>query len=107
MATTARGDQKRQTNKYNWDDEMAALHEKTQALDLYEFCRSKLAESREETLRPVPLLSGNDLIAAGYAPGPRFKEMMVAVEDAQLEGRLSTCEEALRFVEERFSTDPA
>ena len=37
MATTARGDQKRQTNKYNWDDEMAALHEKTQALDLYEF----------------------------------------------------------------------
>lgn len=37
MATTIRGDQKRQTNKYNWDEEMDALHEKTQALNLYEF----------------------------------------------------------------------
>ena len=37
MGTTARGEQNRQSNEYNWDEEMAALHEKTQALNLYEF----------------------------------------------------------------------
>jgi len=72
-------------------------------LDLYEFCRAQLAESGDVGLRPAPLLSGKDLIAAGYAPGPRFKEILTAVEDAQLEGGLSTREEALRFVGERFS----
>ena len=76
-------------------------------LDLYEFCRAQLAESGDVGLRPAPLLSGKDLIAAGYAPGPRFKEMLMAVEDAQLEGRLSTREEALRFVGERFSPGPS
>ena len=76
-------------------------------LDLYEFCRRQLAGSGDVGLRPAPLLSGKDLIAAGYAPGPRFKEMLMAVEDAQLEGRLSTREEALRFVGERFSPGPS
>ena len=76
-------------------------------LDLYEFCRRQLAGSGDVGLRPAPLLSGKDLIAAGYAPGPRFKEMLMAVEDAQLEGRLSTREEALRFVGERFSPSPS
>jgi poly(A) polymerase len=76
-------------------------------LDLYEFCRAQLAESGDVGLRPAPLLSGNDLIAAGYAPGPRFKEMLTAVEDAQLEGRLATRDEALRLVKERFRPDPA
>ena len=37
MATTLRGDLKRRSNDYNWEKEMAALHERTQALDLYEF----------------------------------------------------------------------
>ena len=37
MATTLRGDLKRQSNDYNWEEEMAALRERTQALDLYEF----------------------------------------------------------------------
>ncbi len=48
----------------------------------------------EEALRPVPLLTGKDLIAMGYTPGPRFKEVLQAVEDAQLEGTLTTTEQA-------------
>jgi poly(A) polymerase len=48
----------------------------------------------EEALRPTPLLNGRDLIAMGYAPGPRFKEVLQAVEDAQLEGLIGTTEEA-------------
>jgi poly(A) polymerase len=48
----------------------------------------------EEALRPQPLLTGKDLIAMGYTPGPRFKEVLQAVEDAQLEGAITTAEEA-------------
>jgi len=48
------------------------------------------------------LVTGDDLIAAGYAPGPRFREILEAVEDAQLEGRLASREEALEFVEREF-----
>jgi poly(A) polymerase len=42
------------------------------------------------------------LIAAGYVPGPRFKEILNAVEDAQLEGRLSSSDAALAFVKSEF-----
>jgi poly(A) polymerase len=47
-------------------------------------------------------LTGDDLIAAGYTPGPRFKEMLRAVEDAQLEGALGGKTEALEFVRRQF-----
>lgn len=68
----------------------------------YEFVRRKLAELPREELKPQPLLSGHDLIAAGYAPGPPFAGMLRAVEDAQLEGQISTREDALQLVRSRF-----
>jgi poly(A) polymerase len=68
----------------------------------YEFVREKLRETPPKDLRPAPLVSGNDLIAAGYAPGPRFKEILAAVEDGQLEGRLSSKEQALEYVGRNF-----
>ena len=71
-------------------------------LSLYEFVREKLAATPPDEIRPTPLLTGDDLIAAGYAPGPRFKEMLRAVEDAQLEGALAGKDEALAFVQRRF-----
>ena len=76
-------------------------------LDLYEFCREQLAESGEEVLRPALLLSGNDLIAEGFAPGPQFKEILTAVEDAQLEGLITSRAEALDLVRRNFGPDPA
>jgi len=71
-------------------------------LDNYEFVRRKLAELPEEELKPAPLLTGRDLIAAGYTPGPGFSKMLAAVEDAQLEGRIHGREEALQLVRELF-----
>jgi poly(A) polymerase len=71
-------------------------------LSTYEFIRKKLAETPKETIRPTPLITGDDLIAAGYLPGPRFREFLEAVEDAQLEGRLSSREMALEFVKREF-----
>ncbi len=70
--------------------------------EAYETVRRKLNEYTEERLRPAPLLTGTDLIGAGYQPGPRFSQILTAVEDAQLEGELQTSGEAMQFVRERF-----
>jgi poly(A) polymerase len=70
-------------------------------LESYELAKRKLAEFSEERLKPKPLITGADLIAAGYAPGPLFSEILTAVEDAQLEGTLTTPGEAMAFVRER------
>ena len=71
-------------------------------LSKYRFAQEQLAALGEEAIRPKLLLTGADLIAAGYKPGPRFKAMLLAAEDAQLEGRVTTTEEALRLVRESF-----
>jgi poly(A) polymerase len=71
-------------------------------LTSYNFTREKLASTPPEIMRPRPLVTGNDLIAAGYKPGPRFKEILTAVEDSQLEGRLPDKEAAMHFVRECF-----
>jgi poly(A) polymerase len=71
-------------------------------LTLYDYTREKLASLPPEQVRPQPLLTGEDLIAAGYQPGPRFKEILSAVEDAQLEGRITSKEQALEWVRREF-----
>ncbi len=67
-------------------------------LSLYEFAKEKFEALPAEQIRPAPLITGEDLIAAGYKPGPMFKELLTAVEDAQLEGSIKTKEEALGLV---------
>jgi poly(A) polymerase len=71
-------------------------------LDHWEFVRQHYESMPEEAVRPRPLITGRELIAAGYQPGARFKEMLRAVEDAQLEGMIGTPEDALRLMRERF-----
>ena len=71
-------------------------------LESYTLVKEKLAELSEEELKPSRLLTGADLIAAGYTPGPQFTEILGAVEDAQLEGRIHTAGEAIEMVRERF-----
>ena len=71
-------------------------------LSLYDFVRERLQQTPPEEIRPQPLVTGQDLIALGYRPGPQFKEILAAVEDAQLEGNLKSREEALEFVRREF-----
>jgi tRNA nucleotidyltransferase/poly(A) polymerase len=71
-------------------------------LENYEFCREKLASLAPEELKPPPLLTGRDLIAAGFEPGPEFAKMLTAVEDAQLESKIHSREEALDLVKREF-----
>jgi putative nucleotidyltransferase with HDIG domain len=73
-------------------------------LENYEFIRSKQRELPPERLRPQPLLTGEDLIRAGYTPGPAFRKALDAVEDAQLESRIHTREEALALVGTLFQS---
>jgi len=71
-------------------------------LDLYDFVAQKLRTTPPEEIRPELLLTGRDLIGMGYAPGPRFKEILASVEDAQLEGRLQSGQEAVEWVKREF-----
>jgi poly(A) polymerase len=71
-------------------------------LDAYEYSRQQLQSMPPEAIRPKPLITGRDLMAAGYEPGPRFKEILTAIEDAQLEGRLASNEAAMEYVRREF-----
>ena len=71
-------------------------------LEHWDFVRVRYEAMPEETVRPRPLIAGRELIAAGYAPGVGFKQILRAVEDAQLEGTIGTQEDALRLVRARF-----
>ena len=64
----------------------------------YRFALERFESAEPEQLRPARLLTGHDLIAAGYRPGPEFSKLLDMVEDAQLEGAIRTREEALELV---------
>jgi putative nucleotidyltransferase with HDIG domain len=66
--------------------------------DNYEFLRAKEKEFASQPLIPPPLLTGDDLIGLGMEPGPRFAEILGRVQTEQLEGRLSSRQEALDFL---------
>lgn len=69
-------------------------------LDTYHFCRSALESLSPEQIRPLPLVTGDDLIELGFAPGPLFGQVLAIVEDAQMDGRVSGRDEALELARE-------
>ncbi len=71
-------------------------------LGIYEFLQDSLRQTPPEEIRPQPLLNGDDLQQMGYLPGPRFREILAAVEDAQLEGSISSREQAEELVRREF-----
>jgi len=71
-------------------------------LEAWEFCKRKLEELGAEQISPELLLRGEDLIRMGYTPGRIFSEILTVVENAQLDGAISTHEEAERLVDRRF-----
>jgi poly(A) polymerase len=72
-------------------------------LDNYEFLLRKREEFANEPIIPPPLVCGDDLIALGLKPSPKFGEILEAVETRQLEGTLRTREEALEWVKHEYS----
>jgi poly(A) polymerase len=68
----------------------------------YNYVRRFLAETPPEEVRPPRLITGQDLKDMGFQPSVRFKEILRAVEDAQLNGKINTREEALRMVADTY-----
>jgi len=88
-------------------DEHLALHRldclsSHRNLDAYNFVRRMLEETPTEEMRPIRLLTGNDLQRLGYQPGPLFSKILRSLEDAQLEGTVRSREEAIAFVAQHY-----
>lgn len=66
----------------------------------YHYCQEMYSKLTYEEVKPKPLITGHDLIALGLKPGPLFKEILTKVEDEQLDGNLTTREEALKKAKE-------
>ena len=73
-------------------------------MENYDFLVQKQEEFANEPIIPPPLVRGDDLIAMGLKPGPQFGEILEAVETRQLEGGLTSREEALEWVRREFPT---
>ena len=90
-----------------FEEEHLALHRldclaSHRNLDAYEFVGRFLRETPPEEVRPSRLLTGEDLKAMGFKPGPLFREILQSVEEGQLEGRLKRREDALDFVRREY-----
>jgi poly(A) polymerase len=84
--------------------ELARVHALAADGDLSDFAyaQQKKAQWSVNDIWPQPLVTGDDLIALKFMPGPQFKEVLTRVEDEQLEGRLTTRSQALEFVKRNF-----
>jgi poly(A) polymerase len=80
--------------------ELARVHGLAAGEDLkdYEYAKHLYRGWTREDMAPTPLISGDDLINLGFAPGPTFKEILTRVEDEQLEGGLTSRDQAVQFV---------
>lgn len=71
-------------------------------IEQYEALKARRERMLESELHPPLLVTGDDLVALGYTPGPAFRRILHAVEDAQLDGRLGSREDAILFVQKEF-----
>ena len=74
-------------------------------LDNYEFCLEQMKILALDDLHPPRLLTGNDLIAMGFTPGKIIKDILLAVEEEQLEGRIQSVEQAINYVRNRWNIE--
>jgi len=93
---------KRMMARPTWADELA-LHRidclgSNGLLDNYEFMQAKAEEFSHEPLIPQPLLNGRDLMALGWQAGKQLGAVLTEVQNAQLEGIISTKDEALTWL---------
>jgi poly(A) polymerase len=72
-------------------------------LRLYEYAKTRYRQTPPDQVRPALLVTGRDLIEAGYPPGPLFKKLLALAEDAQLEGQISTREEGLALLSDHVN----
>lgn len=69
-------------------------------LDAYDFVAGFLKRTPPSTVHPPRLVTGDDLRELGLPPGPLYREILRALEDAQLDGRLADRDDALALARE-------
>lgn len=74
--------------------------------DNYDFLRSKEEEFSRAPIIPEPLINGRDLLSLGIPPGPKIGEILTAVQTLQLEGALTSYDEAMDWVRQQPGCDP-
>ena len=84
--------------------ELLALHRADavawgRSVEHVEYCEFLLREWGPDDLNPPPLLTGHDLTRRGLQPGPKFKEWLDAVREAQLDGTIKTQPQAWELIE--------
>jgi poly(A) polymerase len=84
-------------------DELLTMHQADalasgRSTEHVEYCKGLLEKWTEEDLNPRPLVSGEDLKQLGLTPGPQYKRLLDAVREAQLDGTISTKEQALELI---------
>jgi poly(A) polymerase len=75
-------------------------------LDTIRWLHNFIRRLKPEEVKPKPLVRGYDLIEMGHTPGPLFSEILRAVEDAQLEGRVVSPEDARAFIQAQWPLPP-
>jgi len=78
----------------NWMEARAEVENRLSNSALW--CRERLNWPKEQ-LNPPPLIRGDDLLETGVVQGPMFREILDRVRKAQLDGIVTTREEALQF----------
>jgi len=67
---------------------------------------TRLDSHPREHFNPAPLLTGDQLRAEGFTPGPRFKSILAAVRAAQLDGEATTPEQARAIARQLWERGP-
>lgn len=96
---------------HRYRDDLLEMHRVQQVatsspLDSYQFCVHFLKNTPPEVLDPVPFVTGDDLIAMGFKPGPRFKSILDTTRMAQLNLELLSRDEALDRVKQAWDQEP-
>lgn len=84
--------------------ELLALHRADalawgKSTDHVEYCEFLLNEWSDTELNPPAVLTGHDLTRHGLEPGPKFKQLLDAVREAQLDGLVKDKQQALELVD--------
>lgn len=72
-------------------------------LENYRFTKQFIETTPPEQVRPPRLITGDDLKSMGFLPGPTFREILEAVENAQLDGKITNREAAIQMVQDDFA----
>ncbi|HKD99533.1 MAG TPA: HD domain-containing protein, partial [Planctomycetota bacterium] len=75
-------------------------------LEVHAAALAELARMAAEPPPRAPLLRGDDLLRLGHPAGPRLREILEAVRDEQLEGRLATRDDAVEYVRRKYPLEP-